>query len=102
MKKIKYARVRDAAQEAYSMFSLHWPDFAPSFDALIPIPMHPKKLRTRGFNQAELFAQHLGKLNRTPVLTDALVKIRETASQASLQLDGRKQNLQQGFVCLHK
>jgi len=102
MKKIKYARVRDAAREAYSMFSLHWPDFAPSFDALIPVPMHPKKLRARGFNQAELFAHHLGKLNRTPILADALVKIRETASQASLKVDDRKQNLQQGFVCLHK
>ncbi len=102
IKKIKYAQVKDASREAYHFLSYHWPTYAPIFDALVPIPLHPKKLRERGFNQAELLAKQISRLNTSPVITDTLIKVRETQTQASLRLKQRKKNVQQGFVCLHK
>src|SRR6185369_18099390 len=60
VKKIKYAHVFDAVTEVYKLFNYHWPSYAPKFDMLVPLPLHPKKLRSRGFNQSELFAQSIG------------------------------------------
>jgi ComF family protein len=102
VKKIKYARVFDAGSEVFRLFKYHWPSYAPQFDMLIPLPLHPKKLQARGFNQSEMIARTIAKSRRFTVVTDILVKVRETTPQASLQLADRKANLQQGFVCLKK
>lgn len=102
VKKIKYDAVFDASEEISRLFRYNWPSYAPQFDALIPLPLHPNKLRLRGFNQSELFAESIAKTHTFPVWKDVLVKIRETTPQASLQLADRKTNLEQGFVCLKK
>lgn len=53
---------------------------------LIPIPLHPKRERKRGFNQALLLAELLKEksevLRETPILPDALIRIKPTLSQA--------------------
>lgn len=100
-KSIKYDCVSDAAHVEYSILKTRWPPYAPSFDMLIPIPLHPKKLRSRGFNQAELIARTIGQHTNTPINTQALIKIRETSPQAQLKRKDRIINTQQGFVCLY-
>lgn len=100
-KSIKYAFISDAAQEEYSIIKNHWPPYAPPFDLLIPIPLHPHKLHIRGFNQAELLARKIGQHTLTKINTRALIKIRETSPQAHLKREERITNLQQGFVCLY-
>ena len=51
-----------------------------SYTALVPVPSSPKKLKTRGYNQAELLAERISKELGLPLWKDALLKTRETAS----------------------
>jgi len=64
---------------------------------LMPIPLHSKRLRSRGYNHSKLLAEGLaGKLNLK--LIDALLRTRETKSQFGLKLKERKENLKDAFA----
>ncbi|HET8713855.1 MAG TPA: phosphoribosyltransferase family protein [Gemmatimonadales bacterium] len=52
--------------------------------ALIPIPLAPKRLRTRGYNQSEVLARALARKWRIPVIPGLLVRTRETPTQTAL------------------
>ena len=43
-------------------------------DYIIPVPLHPKKLRKRGYNQAEIIAQGVSSVLHSPICTDTLLK----------------------------
>lgn len=66
-------------------------------DALIPVPVHPARLRRRGFNQAAELAYRLERLTGIPVITDLLIRTRRTAPQKELGPAERLKNLQQAF-----
>ncbi len=68
-----------------------------AIEVLIPVPLHEKRLRERGFNQAGELAQVMGGLLKKPVVTDLLVRYRETPSQTSLNREERQLNLQHAF-----
>lgn len=65
---------------------------------LIPIPLDKKKLKNRGYNQAEELAKELSKILGTPVLSDVLIKIKTTRTQIKLSGKKREQNLQGAFM----
>ena len=50
-------------------------------DAVIPVPLHKKKLRDRGFNQVEGFGKEIAKALEVPYLDDVLIKVTPTKSQ---------------------
>ena len=62
-------------------------------DAVIPVPLHASRERSRGFNQARALARYLG----LPVL-DALVRTRKTWSQADLPKAKRDANVRGAFA----
>jgi ComF family protein len=66
-------------------------------EALVPIPLHPTRLRERGYNQALEIARMLGKQLDLPVI-HALTRPRATASQTQLNAQQRKQNLKSAFA----
>ena len=69
-------------------------------EVLIPIPLHPSRLRKRGYNQAELLARELGKRWRVPVETDLLVRVEKTLPQKGLTGKERKRNMKTAFkIC---
>jgi ComF family protein len=65
---------------------------------LLPVPLHPSRLRERGYNQALLMAQQLGKVLQIPVAHDVLDRVRNTAAQQGLSARERKQNLRRAFA----
>jgi ComF family protein len=67
-----------------------------SIDALMPVPLHPLRLREREFNQAALLAAHLSRVSGLPVC-DALQRLRYTGTQTALDRRGRRQNLRNAF-----
>ena len=69
---------------------------------LIPVPLHKKKLKNRGFNQAEEIAKELSKFLNISLLSNGLLKIRETKSQTELQKEDREKNVKGAFVCTKK
>ena len=66
-------------------------------DAIIPIPMYPKKQRRRGYNQAESIAYALSELTHIPVDTKLIQRIRDTTPQKELDDTERKNNLKNAF-----
>lgn len=66
-------------------------------DVILPVPVHWKKKRKRGFNQAELVAKELGKLTGISVDTKYLVRKEATTPQKELTRIQRKQNLKEAF-----
>lgn len=66
-------------------------------DVLVPVPVHPERLRKRGFNQAQELAARLSKLTGIALCTDLLIRSRKTAPQKELTPGQRLKNLEQAF-----
>ncbi len=71
-------------------------------EALVPIPIHKKKLKKRGYNQAELLAGELGKRLSIPVDTELIYRVVNTEPQKSLSPLEREDNLKKAFQCTKK
>ncbi|WP_092349296.1 ComF family protein [Desulfuromusa kysingii] len=67
-------------------------------DVVIPVPLHHKRLQQRSYNQALLLAREFAKIRNLPVLTDLLLKVKETQSQQGLSAKQRATNLQGAFA----
>jgi len=69
-------------------------------EILVPVPMHPKRLRERGYNQSSLLARELGKLTNLPVVDDCLIRQRHAPPQArTSNVDERRSNIADAFTC---
>lgn len=66
-------------------------------DVIIPVPLSPKRLACRGFNQAHLLAVELGRILDLPVDSKSVVKIKETRPQTELSRSEREKNLIDAF-----
>ena len=66
-------------------------------ELIVPVPLHKKKLKQRGFNQSLCLAQWLGKFTGIPVDDSLVTKIRNTKSQKKLDAAQRRKNLQNAF-----
>jgi len=68
-------------------------------EALVPVPLHQKRLRQRGYNQSHLLAQELGKLINLPVVDDCLIRRRHALPQARTStVDERRNNVADAFT----
>jgi ComF family protein len=69
-------------------------------DVLVPVPLHPKRLRERGYNQAALLARELGRLAGLPVEEGWLLRQRDTLTQATAASAAqRRSNVRDAFSC---
>jgi len=66
-------------------------------DYLVPIPLHRRKLRERGYNQAELIAGGMSEVTGIPVRTDLVRRKKFTQTQTMLSLEERKKNMDDAF-----
>ena len=66
-------------------------------ECIVPVPLHPSKLRSRGFNQAELLAVALGKETGLPV-KNLLLKEKKTKDQKRLSREQRIKNVKDAFL----
>ena len=71
-------------------------------DVLVAVPLHPRRLRERGFNQAALLAQELASRADKPCCPDALVRRLDTAPQAGLSAAERRRNVRAAFAVRRK
>jgi len=69
---------------------------------LVPIPLAPKRLRQRGYNQSDVLAASLGRLWRLPVSRDLLTRTRETATQTTLTPESRLATLAEAARALEQ
>jgi len=64
---------------------------------LIPVPLHPKRLRQRGYNQAILIAKQITKLTQIPLNHSICQRIRETPPQSKTTALTRRSNMVGAF-----
>jgi len=69
-------------------------------DYIIAMPLHPMRLRERGFNQSQLIAQRLVKSLGVSLLTDVCKRTRNTTPQSSLPWQERGKNMRNAFTCV--
>jgi ComF family protein len=66
---------------------------------VVPVPLHPRRLRARGFNQSAVVARHLARLLGRPAALAAVVRIRDTPTQVgSVSVATRGANVAGAFV----
>lgn len=66
-------------------------------DALIPMPLHASKLRSRGYNQATLLAEEISKGTGIPVREDILIRVKKTKAQKKMDHLTRQNNMKKAF-----
>lgn len=70
-------------------------------DVIVPVPLHPKKLKERGYNQAEMIALGLSQSTAVPVSTGNLVRAIHNPSQTKRTKTQRWENVKDIFDLLH-
>lgn len=92
---IGYWLGRQAAME------MLYADFFDGIDLIIPMPLHPRRLRERGYNQAEYIAQGISEMTGIPVDTTHVTRTRNTPKQALQRGEERKANVAEAFTVNH-
>jgi len=96
----KYSRIRvlgkDLALFAHKILG-EKKEIWSGVDAIIPVPLHPKKKRERGFNQAQLLALELARLKRIELKERRLVKVKNIPPQTLLTMEERKKNISDAY-----
>ena len=65
--------------------------------AVVPVPIHPSRARSRGYNQASLIAQAVADTAGLPFVPDALVRLKQTKAMKALSPKERRENLRGAF-----
>ena len=69
-----------------------------NWDCIVPVPLHPVKLREREFNQAALLAAPLARATKIPLKTTILNRVNPTSTQTLLTREERAANMKNAFV----
>jgi ComF family protein len=67
-------------------------------DLLMPVPLHPVRMRERGYNQSEIISAGAARLTGLPVATGVMRRVRNTPSQTSLTMRERELNVRGAFA----
>jgi len=69
-------------------------------EIIVPVPLHPRRLRERGYNQSGLLARGLGKIMNLPVVENCLVRVKEAQPQVKTpSIEERRKNVIDAFMC---
>lgn len=78
----------------YAAVDLLQADDFKSVEIIIPLPLHPKKMILRGYNQSELIAKGLAEIMEVPIDTTTLIRTKENTTQTKKSVFERFENTQ--------
>ena len=97
---LKYRGVRAAAPDLAGLMVEYLSRNMVPADALVPAPLHPRRLRSRGYNQSALLAREIGRELGLAVREDLLVRVRNARPQVEAQTrEERRTNVAGNFSC---
>ena len=97
--KLKYQDFRAMAGVLGGLVTTHAAEMAMPATVLVPVPLHPRRLRARGYNQSALLAREMGRRMDIPVAERALRRTRAAPPQArSANLAERSRNVEGSFT----
>ena len=96
---IKYKGLKELGMEVGQRFaySLLESEIFKNIDVIVPIPLHPRKQKKRGFNQSELIAYGMAEVMQKPLLSDNLYREKFTSTQTRKNRYDRWQNVEDIF-----
>ncbi len=98
---LKYKNQQEIGIELGKMFGLELQKTAFStIDSIVPVPLHPNKLKKRGYNQSELITKGIAEVLNKPLITNAVIRISEKESQTHKSRFERWENVQSIFNCI--
>lgn len=101
VRRYKYNGLRSLAPVLASEMAHVLREWGPAIDLIVHVPVHPARLRERGYDQSELLARELSRLTGIEA-TSALVRLRETAVQArAMSAAQRADNVRGAFDVPH-
>ena len=92
---IGYQLGRQAAIE------MQYADFFEGIDLIVPVPLHPRRLRERGYNQSEYIARGISEVTGIPIDTTHVTRQRHTPKQAMQKGEERIENVRDAFAVNH-
>lgn len=95
----KFEKRTGLAKPLIQLMLAHLPDDCriEDYHFILPIPIHKKRLRERGFNQSRLLAEGIAKAKGVPIATDIFVRHKNTKAQSSLAGRERQENITDAF-----
>jgi ComF family protein len=97
--RFKYSNLQDLAIPLGELMGQYWEKSSLPAEIIVPVPLHPDRLRERGYNQAALLARELAKSIRLPISENSLMRVRATRPQVDLNAEERKENVGDAFRC---
>lgn len=94
---LKFANDYKNARLLAALLAEYIADNAELPDCLIPVSLHPKRYRERGFNQSIEIARHLSRQLRIPLDLTSCIRQRDTAHQTGLPAKQRRKNMRRAF-----
>lgn len=96
----KYKNVKALAAPLAQLVSEYLGAHPLPADVLVPVPLHPRRLRERGYNQSSLLAEELSKLTSLPLAGGSLLRLKNTPPQTKTKsADERQSNVTDAFIC---
>lgn len=95
--KMKYNGMFALAEPLAHLMVEAWPRWQIPVDLVIPIPLHPKRQKQRGYNQSFLLAHYLCRELQLPLASEALQRVRHTQPQVELSAADRQKNVSDAF-----
>ena len=96
---LKYNNLKALAKSLARLMAEHLELNPMPAGVLVAVPMHSKRIRKRGYNQAHLIANELAKLTQLEISEGSLIRLQNTPSQVSLGADERRKNVANAFQC---
>jgi ComF family protein len=99
IQQFKYRRLKALAEPLGQLLANYLCSHPLPVDTLAAVPLHPKRLRERGFNQSFLLAKQVEQFTGLPIIEDSLVRLRNTSSQVKMSGEQRYANVRGAFDC---
>tara|TARA_B100000378_G_scaffold140835_1_gene113765 strand:- start:1343 stop:1804 length:462 start_codon:yes stop_codon:yes gene_type:complete len=96
---MKYRGLKAAAPELAELLANYLEEHPMPGDVLTPVPLHPRRLRSRGYNQSALLAKELSKKLGLEMNQSLLIRAKNNQPQVSASRDERRENVQGSFRC---
>lgn len=98
IRRLKYEHRSDLAAPLGALLARAASPHVGRADVVVPVPLHPRRLRARGFNQSALIAAPVARVLGVPLDVRWLERVRDTPPQAGLEAPGRDDNVRGAFA----
>ena len=96
---LKYRGLKAATPELAELLANYLEEHPMPGEVLTPVPLPPRRLRSRGYNQSDLLAKELSKKLGLDIYESLLIRAKNNSPQVSASREERRENVQGSFRC---